>query len=201
MSVTRATYATREDIKSALDFKLTARNNAAIDRAITAGSDKVDGQLHRVFYTTLTTKYVDWPNFQSTYPWKIYLDAAELGDVTNTIPTVTSGGNPIDPAAILWGNPRYAPPYTYFELDRSGSESFGQGDTPQRDVGITGAFGYEDAFAPAGALAAALGDTTGTSVQVTNGAAVGVGDVFRVGAERMLVADKAMADTGQAQQG
>jgi hypothetical protein len=85
-------------------------------------------------------------------------------------------------------------------LDRSTNSAFGVGSTPQRDVRITGMFGYQDVFAASGALAVALTDTTGTAVQVTNGALVGVGDVVRVDSERMLIVDKAMVTSGQTQQ-
>lgn len=199
MAVTRVTYVTREEVKEAMDVKLSARNDPQIDISIEAASETVEGLLHRKFYPEITTKYVDWPNFQSTYPWKIYLDAAELADVTSIVPTVTSGGNVIDPSTIFWGNPRYAPPYTYFELNRASSSSFGQGDTPQRDVGITGIFHFWNKTTPAGALALAMTDTTSTTAQITNSAAVGVGDNILVDSERLLVQDRAMVSTGQTQ--
>lgn len=201
MAVTRPTYATRDEVKTAGDFKSTARNDEQIDIAIESASDSVEGLLHRVFYPELTTKYVDWPNFQYTYPWKIYLDAADLADVTGIVPVVTSGGNTIPNGQILWGHPRYAPPYTYFELNRATSASFGQGATPQRDVAITGLFGYWAKTTPAGALAAAVTDTTSGTAQVTNGAALGIGDLLLVDSERMLVTERANITTGQSQQG
>lgn len=203
MAVTRPCYCTREEVKQAADIKLSARNDIQIDRAIEAASDGIDGVMHRVFYTQLATRYFDWPNFQATYPWKIYLDANELADVTGTVPTVTTGGSTpvtIPAANVLWGPWNYGPPYNRMELDRSTSSTFGLGNTPQRDVRITGMFGYQDTFAPAGALATAISDTTSTTVQVTNGAAVGVGDVLMAGTERMLVTDKTMVSTGQTQQ-
>ena len=204
MAITRAAYCTRERVKQAADIKLTTHNDWQVDDAIEAAADSVDGLLHRVFYTTLATKYVDWPNFQGTYPWKIYLDAAELADVTGTVPVVTTGGSSpqtIPAANLLWGPWNYAPPYTRLEIDRSTNSAFGLGSTPQRDVHITGLFGFQDVFRPAGALAASMSDTTGTVAQVTNGAAVGVGDIMLVDAERMLVTDKAMVTTAQTQQG
>lgn len=201
MTVTRPTYATREDVKQALDVKLTARMDAQVDQRIEAASDAIDGELHRVFYPTLTTVYVDWPNFQYTYPWKVYLDAAELADVTVNVPVVTSGGNVIPNADIFWGHPRYAPPYTWFELNRATSATFGQGNTPQRDVAITGNVGYWIKTASAGTLAAAMTDTTSTTLTAANGAGAGVGDYLVIDSERLLLTDKAMVSTGQTQQG
>lgn len=201
MTISRPTYATREEVKSAGDFKSTARNDEQVDIAIEAASEGIEGDLHRVFYPTLDTRYVDWPNFQYSYPWKIYLDEAELADVTGIVPVLTSGGNVIPNADVLWGHPRYNPPFTYFELNRATSATFGQGSTPQRDVAITGVFGYWVKTTPAGALAAAVSDTTSASVTVTNGAVLGCGDNFLVGSERMLITERANVTTGQTQQG
>ncbi len=204
MTISRPCYATREEVQQALDIKVTARNVAQVDRAIAAASDSVDALTRRVFFTTLATRFVDWPNFQSTYPWRIYLEGSELADVTGTVPVVSTGGaspRTIPAANCIWGPYNYAPPFTRLDLDRSTSSSFGLGSTPQKDVRITGAFGYQDVFAPAGALAVAMTDTTSTTVQVTNGAAVGVGDVLLAGTERMLVTDKVMVTTAQTQQG
>lgn len=201
MTITRPTYATREEVKAAADFKLTARNDTQVDEAIESASDSIEGLLHRHFYPQDDTRYVDWPNFQYAYPWRVWLDAAELADVTVNVPVITSGGNVIPAGHIFWGNPRYTPPYTYFELNRAYGDTLGQGDTPQRDVAITGTFGYWLKWAVAGALAAAVSDTTGTSITVTDSAAAGVGDVILLDSERMLLTDKAMASTGLTQQG
>ncbi len=89
------------------------------------------------------------------------------------------------------------PPYTYFEINRATNSAFGVGPTPQRDVAVTGTFGYDLNTAPAGALGAAVIDTTTGAVAVTNGAGAGIGDVVLIGTERMLLADKTLVSTGQ----
>ncbi len=200
MSISTPCYATREDVKSALDVRQTARNDAQVDRAIEAASRAVEALCHRVFYPTYATRYVDWPNFQYAWPWRVWLDAAELADVTTTVPVVTSGGNVIPNANIFWGNPRYNPPFTYLELDRSSSSSFGQGSTPQRDVAITGTFGYSIDTRSGGTLAAAMSDTTSTSATVSDGSLIGVGDLLLVGTERLLVTGRANVTSTQTQQ-
>lgn len=201
MPIVRPCYATRRQVKTALDVKLTADYDTHVDFALEKASDDVDGLCKRRFYNVYATQYWDWPNFQRAYPWRIWFEAREIADVTGTVPVVTSGGNVIPANTIFWGPWNYAPPYTFLELDRSSSSSFGQGSTPQRDVLITAVFGYWMKTTPAGALAAAIGDTTGTSVTVTDSSLVDVGNVLICESEKMLVTDTAMASTGQTQSG
>ena len=199
MTISRACYATREDVKAALDVKLTARSDTLVDQAVEGASDAVDGLCNRVFYPTTATRYFDWPNYQYAAPWRLWLDRWELADTAGVV--VKSGGVTISSASVFFEPVNSGPPYTCMELDRSSTAAFVAGTTPQRDISITGPFGFWVKTAAAGTLAVALTDTTGTSVQVSNGAAVGVGDNILIGAERMLVTDKAMVTSGQAQQG
>lgn len=201
MAVYLPAYCTREDIKSATDVQQTASYNNHIDSAIQASVDDVRGLCHRRFHNIDETKSWDWPNYQYAYPWRIWFDEAELADTTVNVPVVTSGGQAIPNSAILWGNPRSSPPYTYIELNRSLNYVFGVGDTPQRDVSIAGTYGYWTKSRPAGLLAAAMSDTTSTTITVTNAAAVGVGDTLTVDTERLLVSERAFVTTGQTQSG
>lgn len=197
-------YTTREDVKSALDMKETARNNVQVDRCIEAASRAIDGEqqigglLKRRFYPLIATRYWDFPSFQYAYPWRVWFDQWELA----AIPTsVTSGGVPIPLSACNFEPANSGPPYTYLELRRDQSYSFGAGSTPQRNIAITGAWGYWTATTPAGALAAAITDTTGTAVQVTDSSLVGVGDAIKADSEFMLVTGRTWVSTGQTQQG
>lgn len=199
MAVTRPTYVTREEVRAAPDVSWSARADLRIDRAIQDASQRVEGQLHRVFYNTQTTRFWDWPNFQYAYPWRLWLDQWEIADVTVTVPVVTSGGIVIPAEACNFEPVNSGPPFNYLELRRDLSYSFGNGPTPQRDIGIAAIYGFWTLTTPAGSLAAAVSDTTGTAITVTDGAAAGVGDNILIGTERMLLADKRMVTTGQMQ--
>jgi hypothetical protein len=195
MALVLPAYCTRAEVRRALDVKSAAWNNAQVDRAIDAARDSVEGLCHRRFYPEDTTHSWDWPNYQRAYPWRIWFDRAELADITVNPPVVTTGGQLIPDSAIFFGNPRYAPPYTYLELDRSQSYSFGSGTgTPQRNVAIQGTYGYWLKTSPAGTLTASVlaGDTT---IPVSSGGLIGVGDLVIAGTERMIVTDAAYADT------
>lgn len=194
MAITSPVYCTREDVKSALDIKDTFRNNAQVDRAIMSAATDIYGMLHRRFYPEDGIKYWDWPNYQGAAPWRIWFDQYDLVTATQ----VTAGG-----VAIPLGNIFFEPvnkeadePYEYLELDRSTSAAFSAGGTPQRDVGITGTWGYCNVTAAAGSLAAAVTDTTGTSVTVSDSSLIGAGQIILIGSERMLVTDRAMNSTG-----
>ena len=202
MAVYLPCYASREDVKSASDILSTADYNVHIDSAIQAATSDINGLCHRRFYNVDTTAYFDWPNFQRAYPWRIWFDERELADTTVNVPVVTSGGTVIPSSAIFWGPWNYSPPFTYLQLDRSQSYSFGLGETPQRDVAITGTFGYWTQSRPAGMLASAASGSA-TTITVSDSSVVGVGDTLTMGYpyERMLVSDKAFADTGQQQTG
>lgn len=181
-----------------MDVKESAARNDQIDRAIQAASRDIDGRLHRKFFPLDTTYYFDWPNYQRAYPWRIWLDNKELA----AIPTaVVSGGISIPIANMFFEPVNSGPPYTHMEINRATNSSFGLGQTPQRSVAVTGTFGYTTATNPAGALAAAMSDTTSLTLTVTNSAALGIGNVIVIDSERMIVSDWAYTSTGQTQQG
>mgnify|MGYP001615049461 CR=1 FL=1 len=182
--------ATREEVKSATDSAETARNNAQVDRAIEAASRSVEGLTLRKFYPLTATRTFDWPVPYSR-SWRLWLDENDLISVS----ALSSGGTAIV-AADYFLRPDTGPPYTCVEIDRSSSAAFGGGDTPQRDVSITGLWGYSNDETPAGALAEGL-DASETAVDVTNSALIGVGSILRVDSERMLVTGKTMLTTGQ----
>jgi hypothetical protein len=188
-------YATREDVMRALDTKLTARNAAQIDRQLQAASRDVDKLCHRRFYPEQATRYFDWPSSQYGTAWRLWLDDSELISVTE----ISSGGTSISTSDVLLEPNRSGPPYSRLELNIGSDAAFGGGDTHQRDITVTGLWGYTNDETPAGALAAAVADSAVTTVTVdADGAAgLGVGSVIRIGDERLLVTGRAMAASGQ----
>lgn len=186
-------YCTREDVKSALDSKETARNNAQIDREIEAASRSVEGLLHRVFYPQVATRYFDWPSqwwYGSSY--RLWLDADELISVSQLV----SGGTTISASDYFLEPVNSGPPYTHVEIDLASNAAFGGGSTYQRSIAVTGVFGHSAQEAPAGALAEAL-DSSEVTVDITDSSLIGVGDLIKVDSERMFVSGKLMLDTGQ----
>lgn len=194
MSINRPVYASREDVKSALDFAETARNNGQVDRALVSASASIDRLTLRKFYPQVATRYFDWPDRNGSRPWRLWLGADELVSVT----TLTAGGTVIAASDFFLEPANSGPPYSHVEIDLSSSASFSSGDTHQRAISILGVFaGCPAEDEAAGLLEAAIGTTSTTTVDVTDSAAIGVGDTIKVDDERMLVIDKTMLDTAQ----
>ncbi len=199
MAISRVCYANREMVKAATDVAASAYVDAQVDRAIETGSDDVDGLCHRRFWPELGTRYFDWPDWwQSGTAWRLWLDDNDLITVTSLV----SGGVTIAPSDYFLrrSDAKDEPPYTHIEINLATQAAFGGGTTWQRSIAVTGLWGYSAVEQPGGALAEAL-DAAETGVDVTDSASVGVGDLVRADAERMLVTGKTMLTTGQSLQG
>lgn len=190
------TYATREDVKAALDFKQTARADRAIDRALHTASRGVDALCRRRFYPELATRSWDWPNSQRARPWRLWLDENELVSVTE----VTTGGETVPLAAVLLEPNQYGPPYNQVQLDISSATSgWISGDTHQRSITITGLYaGCRIDETTLGVTTGALTDTATTiGVDADTSALAGVGSLLRLGTERVIVTGRTQVATGQ----
>lgn len=189
MAITAPVYATREDVKNALDIKLPAYRDQQVDRALMAASRTIEGLLHRRFYPQIATRFFDWPT--GARPWRVWLDDSELISLTS----LSSGGTAIATGDVFLEPNRTGPPYRQLQINIGTDASFGGGDSHQRDITVTGLWGYSNDESPAGDVDEAM-TSTETDMDVTNSAAIGVGQILRVGTERLLVTDKAMKDTG-----
>ncbi len=187
-------YATREEVKAELDVRETARSNTRIDRALEDASRRVEGLCHRRFYPVQATRYFDWPPRTGGTPWVLRLDDNELISVT----TLASGGTTITSDEYNLEPNQFGPPFSRVEVKLSTSAAYGGGSTYQRDIQISGLWGYRNTEATAGALAEVL-DATETAVDVdgATAAAAGVGSILRVDSERMIVTERAQLSTGQ----
>jgi len=187
-------YATREDVQRALDSKTTARNNLQIARALEDASRAAEKLCHRKFFPVAATRYFDWPPRAGMTPWILRLNDQELISVT----TLSSGGTVIPSTSYNLEPVNEGPPFSRVEIKLSSDASFGGGDTYQRDIKITGLWGYRNTETTVGALAEIL-DATETSIDVDGptSAGVGVGSILRVDSERMTVTGRQQATTGQ----
>jgi hypothetical protein len=186
-------YCTREDVKSALDIKETARSNAQIDRAIEASSRTIEGILHRRFYPEVGTKYFDWPQGPGNRSWRIWLEDSEIVSLTS----LTAGGVPLLAGDILLEPANQGPPYDRIETNQGSSSAFAAGNTQQRAVAITGVFSGCAINEDAVATLTAAPNSVATVLLPTSTPEIGVGSLLRIDTERVQVTGRQQISTGQ----
>lgn len=195
MAISRACYCTREDVQRALDYAETARSNPRVDRAIEAAADSIDGLTHRRFDVVDDVRSFDWPNGQYAMPWRLWLDSDEIIAVSSLV----AGGVTIEPGDYLLrrSDGRDAAPYDHIEINLAGPATFASGDTWQQAIVIAGTYGHRATTSAVGTLTAAVSSATATTVDVSAGSTVGVGDTLLVDAERMIVTGRRQLNTGE----
>jgi hypothetical protein len=189
-----AVNATREQVKTALDSAVTARDNRRVDRLIRSSTDAVEKLTLRKFYPMVATRTLDWiPEWDTPQAWRLWLDENELVAVT----AVRVDGVLLAPATYML-RPDTGPPFDRIEINRGTNGGWSSGSTPQRAIEVDGTFmGCPLDEQPAATLAAAVADTVGTSVTVGGSWEIGVGSLLRIGTERLNVTGRSMITTGQ----
>ena len=179
---------TRETVARALDINSTANTADQLDRACAAATETVEDYLRVRVIPENATRYFEWPRHRQHDPyWE-----ADLGrDQVITVTTATAGGTTLT-GYYLEPN-ESGPPYSRLEMPRTGT-GLEYGDTPQRNLVITGVFGIRDDRVNLGTLPANLTDSA-TTVTLTSPAGVGVGTMLVVNGERMVVTAKTYVDT------
>lgn len=192
MTITEPCYVTREYVKKALNVKLNAYADDEVDNAIEQGSRNVDQFCRRIFYPRYGVRYFPWPDYNYGTSYRLWLDENEL----ISLDTLVSGGDTIASGQYFLEPVNSGPPFDRLELDISASTgAFTVGSTSQRNIVLTGLWGYSDTSSTAGTLVTSVNASIDTVV-VSNSSKVGVGDLIRVGDERMLVIEKGMVSTG-----
>lgn len=186
-------YASEEDVKAALEIKHTSRSTAQIRRALASATLSVESQLHRSFYPWTGTRYKDWPTRQFSPSWILRLDRDEVVSVSALVAggvTIPSSDYNLEPA-------NSGPPYTRIEVILSSPSAFAADDTHQRAIAVTGTFGHSADETAAGTITADISSTSATTCNVSDSSLIGVGNIIKLGTERMIVQNKSMLDTGQ----
>lgn len=188
-------YCTREDVKSALDVRETARANARIDQAIESVSRQIEGPgaLNRVFYPEILTRTFDRPDYGNrVYSWRLDLEGRELISMT----TMTSGGITIVDADRFL-RPDDGPPYNRVEIDLASAAMFtANSGTWQRSISGLGLWGWRDDRVTAGAVVTSINASV-TTLDVTASPNIGVGTILVIGTERLLVTERGWLSTAQ----
>lgn len=187
-----AWYASRQDLKRTLDFAETAYSNPEIDRVLGSSTQTIDYLLNRTLYPWIGTRTFDFPDLQTSWPWKKYLQPWDLVALTS----VTAGGVTIPNNAILLEPWNAGPPYTRFEVDLSTRYALMAAGTYQRAVALTGVWGFSDDQSPRATLSGSIG-TTDTTITISDTSDLDAGNVVIIDSERMIVTDRSMVSSGQ----
>lgn len=189
----RLSYTTVEAVKRAAGFTGSTLDSVIL-RHIEAAGQEIEARDGKWFLPITQTRTYPWPSGEIPRGFVLYLDwpLLSLTSMTsdNGITAVTTGNLFLEPNNL-------GPPYHRIEVDRATSEDFSFLNTPQRALGVTGAWGYHDRRETAGNLDGALTTATETTVALTRGDVVGVGDVILVGSEQMWVTARTSADLAQ----
>lgn len=189
-------YATREQVKRAIDVAATAENDDKVDRAIASSTDSIEGLTNRVFFPMQETRKFDWPDGHGRHgPNQVIFGPNEC----ISLDSFTAGGTVIPPdTGYILRNyaERPRPPYTYLEINLSGGSALAAGTTYQQSLVATGLWGYRNDEIPGGVLAANVLDTTSTSITVSDSSKVDIGNLIRIGTERLLVTGKSWVSAG-----
>lgn len=187
-------YATREMVKGASDVRETALLNEAIDRNLERNAREAEqllGWLH--FYPVLATRYFDWPDQQQGSPWNLWMDDNPLHSLT----AATSGEDALTVGTDLFLEPaNRGAPYPLVRVNSNSSASWSSGVSSfQRALSLTGLWAHGNRYASAGTLAAAVADAATLNIDISNSAAIGVGDLIQIDSERCVVTGKLEIDT------
>lgn len=192
-------YATREQVKSSLAIAYTPSQQPLIDQKIDAASRAVEGLLRRRFYPERKTVTFDFPNYQYTDTWRLFLSGNEL----ISIETLSSGGTTIvaDDRFLRRTDDIDEPPYNVLEIDLASSAAFHGGTTFQRNISVLGLYGWNDTDTsiPHGSVGANINSSVTSLVINPSGGIypVGVGSIVLIGTERLITTARSMSDTGQ----
>ena len=184
------TYTTRGAVKRAAQIGGDSLD-ATIDEQIDAASREIDRITGRRFIPLTAAKSYDWPQ-RSGRVGVVYLDEDLLSVTSLTkegtdVTAIAAADYFLEPSTL-------GPPYSRIEIDQSSSAFFSAKDTHQRQIVVTGSWGYSNATAPASSLATALTDTTGTAVRLKDGSKADVGDTLLVESEQMFISGRTDED-------
>lgn len=192
--------------------------NAQADRAIASATRDVESRLKRRFFPQDRVRFFPWPNYQYADPWRLWLNQHDL-IVCTLLESPLGTSIPLNVVFLEPVNKESWEPFRSIELDRSSNASWGTAPSPQHAIVATGTWGYNAEMDAAGTLAAAVTTTTATTITVSDGSLMGIGDILILdpgrsaapfpsaagyaGAlqgytgERVLVTDRATVSTGQ----
>jgi len=187
-------YTSRELVKAAASI-IGTDHNAIIDAAIEAASREIDRLTNRRFIPITATRYYDWPHSAGPSPYVLLLDEDLL-----SASLLTKEGDDateiVDTDYFLC--PANVTPYQWIEIDLASSAFFASKDTHQRQIHVTGSWGYCNDTVTGGTVTSGLAaSAAATSFVCSNAALIDVGDTLLIESEQLFVSERAANDVGK----
>lgn len=188
-------YCGREAVKAAVGIA-GSKYDALIDSYIETASEGIERLLasrRTQFIPQTAIRYFPWPQ-KAGRGTVLELDQDLLA--VTLLQAAAQDAVPITITATdYFLEPINQPPYRRIEIDLSSTAVLEAGDTTQRSIAVTGRWGYSEDTKAAGALAAAMNDTTGTVADVTDASLIDAGDTLLIQTEALFVSERAALDT------
>ncbi len=184
-------YLTREQFKGAIP-KTGEGQDAAIDLVIEQASREIDALTNRRFIPFTELRNFAWAQPNGRRPYVVYLDedllsVSALTKEGDDATAIASSDFILEPQGI-------GPPFNRIEIDLASTAFFSAKDTHQRQIRVTGSWGYSDDTLAASALNDSGNlSTSQTNVVVDDSALLGVGDTILMDTEQMFVSEKVLA--------
>ncbi len=186
-------YLPREQFKGAIP-KTGEGQDAAIDLVIEQASREIDALMNRRFIPKTKTIPHPWPTRNGRNTWTLPLIEDLLSVDTNGLTKEGDDATVIATADFFLEPQGIGPPYNRIEIDLASTAFYSSKDTHQRQIRVTGSWGYSDDTLAASALNDSGNlDTSQTNVVVDDSALVGVGDTILMDTEQMFVSEKVLA--------
>lgn len=185
-------YATREAVKAAASTSGTDRN-AIIDRSIQAASREIDGLTNRRFIPITTTRNYNWPHAMGRQTYTLLLDEDLL-----SVSALTKEGDDVTAITNYNLEPANETPYQWIEIDLTSTDFFSSKNTHQRQIRVTGSWGWGNDTVAGGTVASGLAsDSSVTTFVCSNSSLIDVGDTLLIESEQVFVTERASNDVGK----
>ena len=188
-------YVGREAVKLAKGIEGSARNRV-IDSHIEAASREVDNLTHRHFIPLTETRNYPWPTRDGRATWWIPLDEDLLSVDTNGLTKEGDDVTVIATANFFLEPQGIGPPYHRIEIDLSSTAFFSSKDTHQRQIRVTGSWGYGNDTKTAGTVTSGLASSSSaTSMVCSDASLIDVGDTLLIESEQITVSERSTFDS------
>ena len=186
-------YVGRSAAKRAVGIDGSDRNTV-IDSHIEAASREIDALTNRRFIPESKLRNFAWPQRNGRRVYVVYLDEDLLSVDSNGLTKEGDDATVIATADFFLEPQGIGPPYHRIEIDLASTAFFSAKDTHQRQIRVTGSWGFSDDTKAAGTVRDSGGiNASVTSLLVSDGSLVDVGDTLLIGTEQLLVTEQASA--------